>query len=208
MQQINLYLNEFRPNRGPLRSSHILLSCTFFIMALLIYSFFVNRQHQILQQQLTQGQEAHKTFQAQLSSFNVDQPTQVNAELDNKIIQLQKSLQRHQQVLAMIGNQNLGNDTGFSAHLTALRQAALNTVSIVQFALTQGGKYAELEGLTTSADQVPLYIQRLRQDAAFVDVGLGVLTLERDAQQTGVLKFSLSQPKEESATDVAGEGAW
>jgi hypothetical protein len=200
MQQINLYLPEFRPNREPLRAIHMAWGGLAFLVLLVCFSFYSSHQHALLEKQLGQEQENQKTLQTQLQILSAKRPAQASADLDAKIIQLQKSLQRHQQILAMIAHQDLGNDKGFSAQLNALGQASLTTISVESFSLQRGGKYAELTGLARSADQIPLYIQRLRKDSSFAEVGFGVLSVERDAQQSGLLKFSLAKAQDDKST--------
>jgi Tfp pilus assembly protein PilN len=200
MQQINLYLPEFRPNREPLRAIHMAWAGLALLILLVVFSFYSNHQQAVLQQQLVQEQNAQQTLQAQMQVLSVKKPLQASAELDVKIIQLQKNLQRHMQVLSMISHQDFGNDKGFSAQLNALGQASLSTISVESFSLQRGGKYAELSGLTRSADQIPRYLQRLRRDASFTDVGFGVLNIERDLQQSGLLKFSLVKAKDDKTS--------
>jgi uncharacterized membrane-anchored protein YhcB (DUF1043 family) len=197
MQQINLYLPEFRPNREPLRAVHMAWVGLAFLSLLLVFSFYSKHQQTQLQKKLVQEQNSLQSMQAQLQVLSVKKPVQSSAELDIKIAQLQKNLQRHLQILSMISHQDLGNDKGFSAQLNALGQASLSTISVESFSLQRGGKYAELSGLTRSADQIPLYLQRLRRDSSFSDVGFGVLNVERDAQQSGLLKFSLAKAKDD-----------
>lgn len=201
MQQINLYLSEFRPNREPLRAIHMAWAGLALLVLLLAFSFYSNRQYTLLQQQLVQEQNAMQTMQAQLQVLSVKKPIQSSAELDVKITQLQKNLQRHLQILSMISHQDLGNDKGFSSQLNALGQASLSTISVESFSLQRGGKYAELSGLTRGADQIPLYLQRLRRDSSFTDVGFGVLNIARDAQQSGLLKFSLAKAKDDKSSN-------
>jgi hypothetical protein len=193
MQQINLYLPEFRPNREPLRAIHMLWGALALLILLIGFSVYSNHQHGLLQQQLVAEQKAQETLQAQLKVLTAQKPAQASADLDLKITQLQKNVRRHQQILAMISNQDLGNDKGFSVQLNALAQASLNTISVQSFSLQRGGKYAEVTGLTRSADQIPFYLQRLRKDPSFADVGFGVLNIERDTEQGGLLKFSLAK---------------
>lgn len=197
MQQINLYLPEFRPNREPLRAIHIAWIGLGFLILLLLFSVYSNYQYGLLQQQLEAEQKNQLGLQSQLQLLSTQKPAQASATLDIKIIQLQKDVQRHQQILNMISNQDLGNDKGFSIQLNALSLAALNTISVETFSLQRGGRYAELTGLTRSADQIPLYLQRLRRDSSFSEVGFGVLNIERDLQQSGLLKFSLAKAHEE-----------
>jgi hypothetical protein len=199
MQQINLYLPEFRPNREPLRAIHMLWIGLALLVLLIVFSFYSNHQYAVLEQQLAQEKAAQQNLQTQLQAFSVKKPAQSSAELDIKIAQLQKNLQRHLQILSMISHQDLGNDKGFSPQLNALGQASLSSISVETFSLQRGGKYVELGGLTRSADQIPLYIQRLRRDSSFTDVGFGVLSIERDKEQAGLLKFSLAKAKDEKS---------
>lgn len=206
MQQINLYLPEFRPNREPLRAIHMLWCGLALLILLLAFSFYSHNQQKRLSEQLAQEQASLQTMQSQLQLLSAKKPAQASAELDVKIAQLQKSLQRHLQILSMISHQDLGNDKGFSSQLSALGQASLQTVSVESFSLQRGGKYAELSGVTRAADQIPLYVQRLRRDASFAEVGFGVLNIERDKEQSGVLKFSLAKAGDDkTGKNSAGE---
>ena len=201
MQQINLYLPEFQPNREPLRAIHMLWAGLVLIILLILFSIYSNHQYKLLEQQLAGEKAAQQNMLTQLQAISAKKPAQTSAQLDAKIAQLQKNLQRHIQILSMISHQDLGNDKGFSAQVSALGQASLNTMSIDSFSLQRGGKYAELKGLTRSADQIPLYLQRLRKDPAFAEVGFGVLAIERETQ-SGLLKFDLAKAKDEK--DAAG----
>jgi len=197
MQQINLYLPEFRPNHEPVRAIHMLWIGLALLVLLIAFSFYSKHQRVLLEQQLEQEKIAQQNLQTQLQALGAKKPAQSSAELDMKIAQLQKNLQRHLQILSMISHQDLGNDKGFSAQLNALGQASLSSISVETFSLQRGGKYVELSGLTRSADQIPLYMQRLRKDPSFTDVGFGVLSIERDKEQSGLLKFSLAKAKDE-----------
>lgn len=195
MQQINLYLPEFRPNREPLRAIHMLWAGSAFLILLIALSFYSNHQHTLLLQQLEIEKKSQESIQAQLALLGAKKPAESSAEIDAKVARLQKSVQRHQRILAMISNQDLGNDKGFSSQLTAMGQAALPTVSVESFSLQRGGRYAELAGVTRSADQIPLYLQRLHKNPAFAEVGFGVLNIERESEGAGLLKFSLAKAK-------------
>ncbi len=197
MQQINLYLPEFRPNREPVRAIHMLWGGVALLVVLIVFSFYSNHEYKLLEQQLAQEKNAQQALQAQLQVLSSKKPAQSSAELDAKVAQLQKNLQRHLQILSMISHQDLGNDKGFSSQLNALGQASLSTISVESFSLQRGGKYAELSGLTRTADQIPLYLQRLRRDSSFAEVGFGVLNIERDKEHSGLLKFNLAKPKDE-----------
>ncbi len=181
MQQVNLYLPEFRPNREPLRAIHMAWAGVVFLVLLICFSFYSKYQHTLLLEQLAVEQKSQEAIQAQLLLLSAKTPAESSVEIDAKIVKLQKSVQHNQKILAMISHQDLGNDKGFSSQLTAMGQAALSTISVESFSLQRGGRYAELTGVTRSADQIPLYLQRLRQESSFTDVGFGVLNIERDS---------------------------
>jgi len=198
MQQINLYLPEFRPNREPLRAIHMLGAGLVFLILLICFSFYSKHQHTLLLHELALEQQNQQATQAQLLLLSAKKPSDSTADLDAKIAQLQKNIQRHQKILSMISNQDFGNDKGFSSQLTALGQASLPSISVESFSLQRGGRYAEFTGVARNADQIPLYLQRLRSNPSFSDVGFGVLNIERDSKASGLLKFSLAKAKDEN----------
>jgi len=204
MQQINLYLPEFRPNREPLRAVHMLWVCAGMFVLLLMFTLYSSFQNRRLEAQVAQAQEATKAILQQFDAISKNKPTQTGVELDVRLEQLQANLQRHLQILAMIQHQDLGNDKGFSAQLNALAQASLTSVSLESFSLQRGGNYAELSGKTSSADQIPLYLQRLRSDPSFEKVAFGVLKVTRE-ENGSALKFSLAKPQSDAAKKSGGQ---
>jgi Tfp pilus assembly protein PilN len=92
----------------------------------------------------------------------------------------------------------LGNNTGFSPYLAGLGRQSLATLSLNVFSLQKGGRYLELMGVARSADQVPLYVERLRQEPAFHEVSFGVLSVQR-AKNSELYDFSLA---EQNARDL------
>ena len=205
MQQINLYLPEFRPSREPLRAIHMLWAGVALLVLLICFSLYSNHKYNVLLQQLEVEKKNQESIQAQLLILSSKKPAESSVEVDTKISQLQKSVERHQKILTMISHQDLGNDKGFSAQLVAMGQASLPSVSVQSFSLKRGGRYAELAGVTHHADQIPLYLQRLRQDPSFSEVGFGVLNIERDEKESGLLTFTLAKAK--GKNDVK-EGAY
>lgn len=204
MQQINLYLPEFRPNREPLRTLHMLWACAGLFVLLLLFTVYSSFQNSRLEAQLVQTQNATKSILQQFDALSKNKPAQSSAELDVRLEQLQANLQRHLQILAMIQHQDLGNDKGFSAQLNALAKASLSSISLESFSLQRGGSYAELSGKTSAADQVPLYLQRLRADPSFEKVAFGVLKVARE-ENGSALQFSLAKAQSDAAKKSGGQ---
>lgn len=198
MQQINLYLPEFQPNREPLRSMQMLWGLGAFILLLIIVSVLSANSNRERARALEQSRAQLEQLKAQVTQLEQQRPRNNLAELDAQILELTQELDRRGQIFNIIANKNLGNNSGFSAHLQALGRQSLDTVSISVFSLQQGGNYAEFAGKTRAADQIPLYVQRLRSEPVFAQSAFGVLNLEPVKNSQGLFDFSLA--KQSAAT--------
>jgi len=194
MQQINLYLPEFQPNREPLRSMQMLWGLGFFAVILIIVTLMsanTNREQALA---LEQSRAQLEQLKNQVTQMEQQRPRSNLAELDGQIVQLTQELERRGQIFNIIANKNLGNNTGFSAHLQALGRQSLDTLSLSVFSLQQGGNYAEFAGKTRAADQIPLYLQRLRSEPIFAQAAFGVLNIAPAKNGAGLFDFSLAKP--------------
>ena len=197
MQQINLYPAEFRPKQGPLRTVHMAWALLAIFILLMIATAVTQYQYQKLTQEFEKADQLQQSLQAQLLKLAETKAALAGSDLDIKIEKLQKDLQHRQELISLIASQNLGNAKGFSAQMLALANASLDTISLEAFSLQKSGSYAELAGKTRLADQIPLYVQKLRADPSFANVGFGVLNIEREENSTGVLDFSLAKAVDE-----------
>ena len=193
MQQINLYLPEFQPNREPLRSIQMLWGLGVCILLLIIVSVLSANANRERVRALEQSRTQLEQLKAQVTQLEQQRPRNNLAELDAQIVQLTQELDRRGQIFNIIANKNLGNNSGFSAHLQALGRQSLDTVSLSVFSLQQGGNYAEFAGTTRAADQIPLYLQRLRTEPVFAQSAFGVLNLEPVKNNQGLFDFSLAK---------------
>lgn len=197
MQQINFYLPEFRPSREPLRAIHMLWVLSIMLLVLIAITALTYYQYQELEHEFAKVDDMQKKMQTQLQTAMTVRPPISGPDLEQKIQRLQEELQRRNELESIITTQNLGNDKGFSAQLAALAKSSLQSISIETFSLQKGGSYAELTGKARSADQIPLYLQKLRSDPSFANVGFGVMSVARSEAASGVLQFSLAKAVEE-----------
>lgn len=207
MQQINLYLQEFQPNREPLRSVQMLWGLGIFIVLLLIVSVFSASANRERAQALAESRAQLEKLKVQVVQLEQQRPHTNLAELDEQIVQLTQELDRREQIFSIIANKNLGNNTGFSAHLQALGRQSLDTLSLSVFSLQRGGNYIEFAGKARSADQIPLYIQRLRSEPVFARAAFGVLNLAPVKNNQGAFEFSLAKQSSELAKEPEAKTA-
>lgn len=201
MQQVNLYLPEFRPSIEPLRAIHMAWALFAVSIVLFATTALTYYQYSQLAHEFAKVDQIQKTLQSQLQKTAVTKPGLSGPELDAKIQKLQKELERRQELASIVASQNLGNDKGFSGQMMALANASLDSISLETFSLQSGGNYAELSGKTRSADQIPLYLQKLRADPSFARVAFGVMNIEAGENNNGVLQFSLAKAVEENTGD-------
>lgn len=193
MQQINLYLPEFQPNREPLRSIQMLWGLGLCVVLLIVVTLVSANANRERERAIAQSRMQLEQLKVQITQLEQQRPRNNLAELDVQIVQLTQELDRRGQIFNIIANKDLGNNTGFSAHLQALGRQSLSTVSISVFSLQQGGNYAEFAGKTRAADQIPLYIQRLRNEPIFTQAAFGVLNIEPEENNAGLFDFSLAR---------------
>lgn len=207
MQQINLYLPEFQPNREPLRSTQMLWGLGLFIVLLIIVSVLSANANREREHALELSRAQLEQLKTQITQLEQQRPRNNLVELDAQILQLTQELDRRGQIFNIIANKNLGNNTGFSAHLQALGRQSLETLSLSVFSLQLGGNYAEFAGQTHAADQIPLYLQRLRREPVFTQAAFGVLNIEPAENAQGLFNFSLAKQSVVEAEDTESKTA-
>jgi hypothetical protein len=202
MQQINLYLPEFRPNREPLRSVHMVWAALALVVILIFVSLYSSHRNSQLEERLTLEQKGLAELQAQVQQLSLQQPKNQRAQLDVEIQQLQAERDRRGLILSIIDSQDLGNNTGFSEHLQALARQSLDTLALTQFSLQQGARYIEFSGQARNADQVPLYLQRLHGEPSFVQTRFGVIDVKRNATAGAPLIFTVTNAQSAASSLV------
>lgn len=199
MQQINLYLPEFQPNREPLRSIHMFWGLAAFIVLLVLLMLSSINTNAKLQTQLENDRTQLDALNTQLKHMMELRPQTNLVALDEEILALTNGLSRRQQIFGIVANKNLGNNQGFSEQIKALGRQSIDTVSLDVFSLQNGGTYVEFAGKALAADQIPLYLQKLRTEPAFAQVSFGVLNVAQSVNVDGTLEFSLAKLADQSS---------
>ena len=198
MQQVNLYLPEFRPRRNPLNLVQVLglLVVSTVLVALMAFggaqtNTELEKELQIQRESLAEVTREVEALKAQASRDN-------QLSLEERRARLRADVTRRERILQLIERQNLGNAEGFSGQLQALARQSREDLSLAEFSLKQGGNYVEMRGRVASAQRLPEYLQRLRQEQSFARVGLGVIDLARESDGAGPgLEFSLLRADKE-----------
>lgn len=189
MQQVNLYLAEFRPRVDLLSAERAAVLLGILFIALIgLHIARVKDMNAVRDaavaletQQLALKQTADELKKA-------PKPVK-DAALELEIEQLREAIRNREGVAGIITSRSMGNDSGFSQHLVALGRHKLDGVALRHFTLDSGGAFLRLEGVSQKPELVPLYVSQLQADENFTRTKFGYLTL-RD-QGAGV-SFLLS----------------
>jgi hypothetical protein len=204
MQQINLYLPEFRPHRDYFSAEN---SAIFLLLLLGLMIFLqVHRGGQLktLEAQVIALETQQQTLKEQADALKKRPAPGHSAALEQEISQTREAIRNREAIAELIGGQTLGNQSGFSRQLLALGEQRVEGISLQSFGLQRGGTFARLEGISIKAESVPLYVVRLQSDPSFANTRFGFLSLRNT--DAGV-KFLLSgeAPANEDASAYVAE---
>lgn len=207
MQEINLYLPEFRPRSEPLNARHMGIVVLVVLLAIVLWSFWSLARTSQLETDLELERETLQGVQEQVQTLTAQLPARRGASVEQQMVQLRSEVQRREQILRLITRQNLGNAEGFSLQLQTLARQSMKDLALSRVSLLSGGSYVELVGRVRQPELVPVYLQRLRAEQSFAQVGFGVIDVAREPDDRGPgLTFSV-QRAERASSDKRSEGS-
>lgn len=201
MQQIDFYLDEFKPQREPLMAHHLAMALAVVVVLLTVFSVFKGASLTTLADTEEQLSSQNNNLTSQVETLRAQIPESRQQELDAELNGLKIQLYRRQQIRQLINRLNLGNAQGFSEQMHAMARQYLPELSLDAFSLSNGGGYLEFSGWSSEASHIPLYLQRLRSEESFERTKFGVLNVERSEQRAKPLYFSVTSPEREKAED-------
>ncbi len=178
MQQINLYLPEYRPNREPLRTHHMLWGLLAFFVLLCLASVLGAMGNTQAAKEMEARRSEVQHLEQQLAQFSRQAPPDQSEQLNLRIRELEDEVQRRRDIARAINAEAPGQQSGFSAQLTSMARVSSEQLSLDIFSLQNGGRFVELGGFARTAEEVPAYLQRLLSEASFQHTGFGVIKLE------------------------------
>jgi cell division protein FtsB len=162
IQQVNLYLPEFRPNREYISAIRVLQLAGFvvFVMAVMSANSFLKTRTLRADIQATQSQLAAQTvitsqLQQDLARRSSD-PALVEELADRE-----QGIAESREMLEFLRGTNLGNISGFSEYVKDLSRASFDGLWLTEFNLLNGGENVYLKGIAQQSAMVPDFINRL-----------------------------------------------
>lgn len=184
MQQINLYLPEFRPKRDWLTFNLSVIYVGALVACMLGYQLIVWRSEQHWRERVTDAETQSQTLAEEVAQLKSKPASQSREAYEQKTAQLRATIANREALAQVIGGQAFGNRQGFSQYFRAISENWLEGIALTEFGLTHGGQFATLSGEATQAELVPLFIGGLRADAVFADARFGLLSLQDSGEGT------------------------
>lgn len=167
-QQVNLYQPMFRRQRrvfSPVAMLQVL--AVVFGALLAIYGY---GQWQLARLGAELERLEARRVEAEQHTAALEQrypPPQADAKLEAEVHRLGREVARKERLLAALSEGAFGNSTGFSAHLRSLARSQVQGLWLNGFVLAAGGTEVALRGYALQPELVPVYLQRLAEQAPF-----------------------------------------
>ena len=201
MQQVNLYLDEFKQIEPPFSALlNAVLLAGILILSIIIsvilfgVVWYEKSQLQIVQQDLNKWQQALEVAQKQYPEPLVD------SALTQKIEKLEQGSQRNKKLLRFLSTRNMNVESQtFSKLLTALTEIQQPGLWLTEITITKGGASLSFSGFTQQASALPEYLKKLSKLSEFEDMHFKVFDMNREGAN---LSFVISSSREDQVEDL------
>lgn len=200
MQQINLYLEEFKQIEPKISAAVILILMGYALFLGLLISAILGGMLWSEQSNLSGQETRAQDWQGQLQVAQQHYPApQVDASLLRKIENQKGNIERNKTVLRYLNGRQLEvENQAFSVLLLALTWVNQDDLWLTRVAIRDGGQSMSLTGLTLSPESLPKYLDKLSKLDVFSDMSFRVFDLKRDGD---MLSFEVSSQAKGSGID-------
>lgn len=192
MQQVNLYTDAFKPPKVKLPLEQLIIFPCLLLILLVLSSFALNAYLQKEQDKLAELQIKNSAMTERLTVLNAKAEKQRQDEAliaSNK--RLQDTLQAREAMLSTLDLVVLKESEGFSGTLISLARQREPGLWLTEIHLGGEQHQMVLQGITTQAELVPGYLQKLRQEASLLGRKFSIFELNEHEKQSNWLNFSL-----------------
>ncbi len=203
MQQVNLFTDAFKPPKVKLPLEQIIALPIVVIIMMVGLSFGLASYLESKNQELThlRAQDSAMKERIKLLNEKADKLRQ-----DDGLIaanqRLTKTLKARQNMISTLDRVVVKEAEGFSHSLMALARQRQDGLWLTSILLGGTNNQMVLEGITTKAELVPAYLQKLRQEPSFLGRNFSLFELNESESQGAWLGFTLQADKGSSGSTV------
>ncbi|MFW5823488.1 MAG: PilN domain-containing protein [Marinobacter sp.] len=178
IQQVNLYTAEFRPRPQRLTATSGLLVVLVALLLVLAAGGWYRYEAAELEQSVTaEGASNDRLLQSVEKLTSELQGRRPDAQLEGAVERVTDTLARRQRLLERVERLASNPSDGFSAPMSALARQVPEGLWLTGLSLRPDR--VSLEGRTREGNLVPVYLERLGQEAAFTGQAFGRFELGR-----------------------------
>lgn len=204
MQQVNLYLDEFKHHEPILSSAVIVIICGYMVfigvlVSIISYGVLVHmeKENEVLQRQADYWQE-----QLQIAFRQNPEPS-IDESLLKEIGRIEDQVIRNHSVLRYLKQrQEDFENQSFSVFLLALTWVKQPDLWLTKVAIKRSGKSLTLTGRALQSDALPDYLNKLSTIEVFKNMTFQVFDLQRDGKE---YKFIVSSDAQEKNNETVLE---
>lgn len=203
MQQVNLFTDAFKPPKVTLPLEQIVIVPVIILLLLVALSFglssYLTKQKQALS--LLQNKNSEMTERLSILNGKAEKMRQ-----DDGLIaanqRLNKTLLARQNMISTLDRVVVKEAEGFSHALIALARQKEDGLWLNSIILGGTNHQVVLEGLTTKADLVPRYLQKLRSEPSFLGRNFSLFELNANEANASLLGFTLKAEDSNTSQSV------
>ena len=192
IQQINLYLPEFRLKKDPvtpLLMGQILGGVLAIMVLVSAYDLFTQWRldSQVAQLEESLRNESQRTSQLDDQLARRSQNSELTDQLDRAEARLEASIQ----IRDFLSETKLGNVVGFSEFFKDLSRASFDGISLSEFSFAQGGEEVQISGYALDSAMVPRYVDNIEGGNSSLRAHRFNPLISRDSSTDQFFQFSL-----------------
>lgn len=199
-QQINLYDPILRQPRPVFSAAASAQGLTLVFLGLVLFQVYAQWRVSSLAANVEDLRNARTVAEKRYEALQARTPRKTpDPGLDGRIASLTGEVARATKLADALGAGGFGNASGMSGYLVGLARQRIEGLWLTSIDIREGGNAISLAGRSTSAEQVPQYLQKLSGEQAFKGRTFGGLALR--TEDSGV-SFRLGSSS--LATESAG----
>ncbi|WP_316347586.1 PilN domain-containing protein [Desulfuromonas acetoxidans] len=190
MQQINLYQDQFKPQRRSQLGTILTTAFVAMIVVMVLLNWWQGRQRDQWQQRQAAERQRQNSLQADLTALGDKVATlQPSALLAQKLIETRHQLDLRKPVLHQVERLSAKKELVIDS-LEALALQPLPSAWLTTVEFADGGDEMMLSGVALQAERLPQLVEELAQQPVFSGRHFAFARLER--QSSGGYSFDLS----------------
>lgn len=170
MQQINLYLDEFKKPKEPVTPGLMaqVMAATLALCVVVSCAFLVREWFAVRESINAQAEVERITEESRILSSQLAERDQ-RAQFRQSIAQAEERLISSETVRAFLAQLQVDNFEGFSVFMKDLARARQQGLRLTQIEINEGGKELSLRGEAVASDLIPKFVKRLVQSESVLN---------------------------------------